>query len=144
MWTSLFSGTREEHNGREVTLQIEEKWEREAVIMGREDKENEGDRECMKWGGGVRPSLPPDIHQNCTNTAPRSLTKTGPWPSILAKGTHARALPGTFSCLFLGISYFHCDTLKWMRPQRTLEGVQIYFGRLGTRFVPGYLRVTSR
>lgn len=25
------------------------------------------------------------------NTAPRSLTKTGPWPSILAKGTHTRA-----------------------------------------------------
>lgn len=36
-----------------------------------------------------------------------------------------------FSCLFLGISYFPSDILKWMWPQRALEGVRVYFGRMG-------------
>lgn len=73
-------------------MQIEEKWEREAVITGREGKENEGDREYKKrdevgWRGAAISSsrYPPKLHKHS------SLTKTGPWPSILAKGAHTRA-----------------------------------------------------
>lgn len=81
MWTSLFSGTREEHNGREVTLQIEEKWEREAVITGREGKENEGDHEYMKgdevgWRGAAISSsrYPPKLHKHSSTVTHKDWT----------------------------------------------------------------------
>lgn len=45
---SLFSRTREDHNGGEVTLQIEGKEGRQAIITGREGKKIEGDHEYMK------------------------------------------------------------------------------------------------
>lgn len=73
-------------------------------------------RRGIKGGGGVQLSLPPDLHQNCRNTALQSLMTTGPRPSVLANGTHARrdGIAGMFSCLFLGISYFPSDILEWM------------------------------
>lgn len=55
---------------------------------------------------------------------PRSLTVIGPQPSILTSDTHilyAEALlPGTLDGLFLGLSDFHSDILKWIGLQRVL------------------------
>lgn len=54
----------------------------------------------IKGGGGgvVQPSLPPDLHQNCRNTALQSLMTPGPWPSVLANGTHTRAETALLAC----------------------------------------------
>lgn len=77
------------------------------------------------------PSLPVSQERRCEVTAlpqpkatPRSLIIIGPQPSILTHDTHilyAEALlPGTLGGLFLGLSDFHSDILKWIGLQRVL------------------------
>lgn len=58
-----------------MTLQIEEKGRRKAIITRREGKEKERNHDYMerdKGGGGrggaVQPSLSPHLHQKCSST----------------------------------------------------------------------------
>lgn len=82
----------------------------------------------IKGGGGVQLSLPPDLHQNCRNTALQSLMTTGPRPSVLARTRAETALLACsavyfwVSLTFPPISSSGCDPRECWKVCRFILG----------------------